>query len=414
MVNKNIIKEVVIEQNSLFKKQVDYLQRDVDISFLKTKKISIITGIRRCGKSTLLKQISKNYEKFFYLNFEDERLLNFESPDFNYLLEVFMEVYGKSNTIFFDEIQNIYGWEKFVSRLFKNGYKVYITGSSANLLSQELGTALTGRHLKKELYPFSFKEYLEYNINNEYDLNITSDRSKIKRQFNSYLKYGGFPEVVASRDRRELSQLYQDVLVKDLLVRFKIRETKSFRELALYLISNIGAPVSFNNLKKILSLNSVSSVKNYIDHLEESYLIFSLFKYDYSLKKQIRNDRKIYAIDPGMIKEVAFKFSKNSGRYLENLVFLELKRREKEVFYFQEKYECDFIIRDGLKINQAIQVTDELNYENQEREVNGLVDALKAFKLKEGLILTSDSEEEMMVDGLKIKIQPVWRWLLNY
>jgi hypothetical protein len=115
-----------------------------------------------------------------------------------------------------------------------------------------------------------------------------------------------------------------------------------------------------------------------------------------------------------MIKEVAFKFSKNSGRYLENLVFLELKRREKEVFYFQEKYECDFIIRDGLKINQAIQVTDELNYENQEREVNGLVDALKAFKLKEGLILTSDSEEEMMVDGLKIKIQPVWRWLLNY
>lgn len=414
MINKNIIKEVVVEQNALFRKQVDYLPRNVDENFLKTKKVSVITGIRRCGKSTLLKQISKNYEKFFYLNFEDERLLNFESSDFNYLLEVFMEVYGKCKIIFFDEIQNIYGWENFVSRLFKNGYKVYITGNSANLLSRELGTALTGRHLKKELYPFSFREYLEYSGNNSYDLNITSDRSKIKRQFNSYLKFGGFPEVVESKDRRDLSQLYQDVLVKDLLVRFKIRETKSFRELALHIISNIGAPISFNNLRKVLDLSSVSLVKNYIDHLEESYLIFSLFKYDYSLKKQIRNDRKIYAIDPGMIKEVAFKFSKNSGRYLENLVFLELKRREKEVFYFQQKYECDFIIRDGIKITQAIQVTDELNYENKEREIQGLIQALKSFKLKEGVLLSSDSEEEIIVDDLKIKILPVWKWLLNY
>jgi len=413
MINKNIIKEVVLEQNSLFRKDVNYLERNIDESFLKTKKVFVITGIRRCGKSTLLKQISKNYEKFFYLNFEDERLLNFESDDFNYLLEVFMELYGKCKTIFFDEIQNIYGWEKFVSRLFKNGYKVYITGSSANLLSRELGTSLTGRHLKKELYPFSFKEYLEYNGNNIYDLNITSDRSKIKRNFNNYLKYGGFPEVLESKDRRELSQLYQDVLVKDLLVRFKIRETKSFRELALYLISNIGAPISFNNLKKILDLSSVSLVKNYIDYLEESYLIFSLFKYDYSLKKQIRNDRKIYAIDPGMIKEVAFKFSKNSGRYLENLVYLELKRREKEVFYFKEKYECDFIIREGIKITQAIQVTDQLNHENKEREINGLVNALKSFKLKEGLLLTSDSEEELLVDGFKIKIIPIWKWLIR-
>jgi hypothetical protein len=197
------------------------------------------------------------------------------------------------------------------------------------------------------------------------------------------------------------------------LVRFKIRETKSFRELALYLISNIGAPISFNNLKKVLDLSSVSLVKNYIDYLEESYLIFSLFKYDYSLKKQIRNDRKIYAIDPGMIKEVAFKFSKNSGRYLENLVYLELKRREKEIFYFKEKYECDFIIREGIKITQAMQVTDELNHENKEREINGLVNALKSFKLKEGLLLTSDSEEELVVDGLKIKIIPVWKWLIS-
>jgi len=280
------------------------------------------------------------------------------------------------------------------------------------LLSRELATALTGRHLKTELYPFSFKEYLAYNNVGSYNLALTSDRAKIKRQFSNYLKYGGFPEIVDSKDRNELRQLYQDILIKDLLVRFKIREDKSFRELALYLMSNIGAQISFNNIKKILGLNSVSSVKNYVGYLEESYLLFSLFKYDYSLKKQIINDRKVYGIDSGMIQEVAFSFSKNSGRYLENLVFLELKRRLNEVFYYRNKFECDFIIRKGTKIVQAIQVTDSLNINNKDREIRGLAAALEEHGLSEGLIITSDKEGEESINGKKIKIIPVWKWLL--
>jgi uncharacterized protein len=412
MIEKSLLTEVVIEQNNLFRKDKNYLDRVIAENFVKTKKIMVIAGIRRCGKSTLLKQLSKQYDKFYYLNFEDERLLNFESSDFNHLLEIFMEIYGKCKTIFFDEIQNVFGWEKFVNRLFTEGYKVYVTGSNANLLSRELATALTGRHLKTELYPFSFKEYLAYNNVGSYNLALTSDRAKIKRQFSNYLKYGGFPEIVDSKDRNELRQLYQDILIKDLLVRFKIREDKSFRELALYLMSNIGAQISFNNIKKILGLNSVSSVKNYVGYLEESYLLFSLFKYDYSLKKQIINDRKVYGIDSGMIQEVAFSFSKNSGRYLENLVFLELKRRLNEVFYYRNKFECDFIIRKGTKIVQAIQVTDSLNINNKDREIRGLAAALEEHGLSEGLIITSDKEGEESINGKKIKIIPVWKWLL--
>lgn len=412
MINKNIIKEVVFEQNSQFRKKDIYLERFIRGDVLKTKKIFIITGIRRCGKSTLLKQLAGSYKSFYYLNFEDERLLSFKSSDFNYLLEVFIELYGEQKVIFFDEIQYVSGWEKFVGRLFSSGYKIFITGSSANLLSRELGTALTGRHLKMELYPFSFREYLRY-YQQEDSYKMTGDRAKLKKNFHQFLEYGGFPEVLESKNKEELKQLYQDVLVKDLLVRFKIRDDKAFRELVLYLLSNIGVPVSFNNLRKTLGLKSVSQVKNYVSYLEEAYLVFLLYKYDYSLGKQMINDRKIYGIDTGMIKAVSFRFSEDAGRYLENLVFLELKRREKEIYYYKDEGECDFIVRKGLKISEAIQVTTELNQVNTQREINGLLSAIKKYNLKEGLILTNDTEENRKIGDIRIKIMPIWKWLLS-
>ena len=411
--DKNRIKDVVSDQNALFKNREFYLKREIPGDYLKTKKIFIITGIRRCGKSTLLKQLADNYPNFYYFNFEDERLLEFTSEDFNSLLEVFMEIYGEQKVIFFDEIQYVAGWEKFVSRLFKEGYKVFITGSSANLLSRELATALTGRHLKTELYPFSFKEFLQYSKISYQNINLTMTRAKIKKQFKLYLEYGGFPEIVISRDKNELRQLYQDVIIKDLLVRFKIKEDKAFRELVLYLISNIGTAVSFNNLKKTLGFKSVTSVQNYLSFLEEAYLVFSLPKYDYSLRKQIINDRKIYGIDPGMIREVSFRFSENSGRFLENLVFLELKRRGREIYYYKDKRECDFLLREGLKIKSAIQVTQSLSSENRERELGGLLAAVKEYKLHQGLILTFDQAEEIIIDKVKITLKPVWQWLLE-
>lgn len=416
MMDKNLLKEIVLEQAKSFGNKKDIVYRAVTPEFLKTKKISIITGIRRCGKSTLMKQIAEEGGDFYYFNFEDERLLDFKNVDFNYLWETFLELYGERKTVFFDEIQYVIGWEKFVGRLFKEGYKVFLTGSSANLLSRELGTTLTGRHVKTELYPFSFKEWLSYAKVNPEKYLTTAERAKIKRQFNLYLEFGGFPEVVISRDKNELRQLYQDVLIKDLLVRFKIRETKSFRELVLYLISNVGSPVSFHNLKKILGFKSAASVKNYIDFLEEAYLIFSVSRYDYSIRKQIVNDRKIYGIDMGMIKEVSFSFSENDGRILENVVFLELKRRGREIYYYRDKenkQECDFLLREGRQITAAIQVTLRLDANNREREVSGLIAAMREHKLKEGIILTASESGELNLEGFKIKIKPVWQWLIE-
>nr|MBP7497665.1 ATP-binding protein [Bacteroidales bacterium] len=330
------------------------------------------------------------------------------------LLEVFYENFSETDVFFFDEIQNVKGWEKFINRLFGEGKKVFVTGSNARLLSSEFATALTGRHLKVELFPFSFKEYLSYKKFHLKEFYNTKEKAIIKKNFNQYLEYGGFPEVLKSKDKEELSQIYRDILIKDLIVRFGIKETKAFRELALYLLTNITSNISYNNLKKILAFNSVTTVKNYIDYLEESYLMFTMPKYDFSLKKQIINNRKIYTIDTGLFNAVSFSFSENRGKQLENIVFLELKRKGKEIYYHNNKYECDFIVRKGSNIQQAIQVSESVyNAYTRERELRGLAEALSVYKLNKGIILTYDEEEEIKYNGYKIMIIPIWKWLLS-
>jgi len=411
--DKNTLRLTIIEQQKQFDQPKTIIQRTVPLAAIQTKKITVITGIRRSGKSTLLKQLTAHFPKYYYFNFEDERLLDFKATDFNVLYALLLELYGDKPVFFFDEIQNMYGWEKFVRRLFAAGKKVIITGSNAKLLSSELATVLTGRHIKIELYPFSFKEFLTYHQFTFQKFYDTKAMSVIMRQFKSFLKWGGFPEVIASQNPEELKQLYQDILIKDLIVRYKIKEAKAFRELALYLLSNTTSTISFNNLKKILGFKSVSTVKNYVDYLEEAYLNFSTHKFDYSLKKQLVNDRKIYSIDTGLINEVSFLFSKNSGRLLENVVFLELKRRGQTIFYHKQKQECDFILKKGNRVTSAWQVTEALEVNNREREIAGLVEAMKQYQLSSGTILTFEQEERFTVKGCKITVLPIWRWLLQ-
>lgn len=412
--DKNTIKLVVLEQRKNFEKKIEIVARKVPKGFVESKKISVVSGIRRSGKSTLLKQISGIFDDFCYFNFEDERLLDFKSSDLNTLYEALLEVHGEQRIFFFDEIQNVYGWEKFVRRLFEDGKKIFITGSNAKLLSSELATTLSGRHLKMELYPFSFAEFLEYEKFPRKNLYDTRERGMLAKKFSHYLEYGGFPEIVTGKNKKELEQLYQDILIKDLMVRFKIRETKIFREIALYFLSNIAAPMSFNNVRAMVGVKSVTTVKNYVDFFEEAYLFFSLFKFDYSIKKQIINDRKVYSVDTGLANAVAFKFSDNIGASLENVVFIELKRREMDIFYFREKKECDFVARRGLKIVEAIQVSQSLaDTKTTERELAGLLEAMEKFKLKTGLIITESQEEERKINGKKIKIVPAWKWLLE-
>ena len=411
--DKNLIKEIIIDQRALFEKK-EFVTRIFPQNFLTTKKISVITGIRRSGKSTLLRQISKNLPDFCYMNFEDERMLDFTYRDFNVMHEAFLELYGEQKNYFFDEIQNIFGWEKFVRRLLEAGKKIFVTGSNAKLLSSELATTLSGRHIKFELYPFSFDEFLQFHKVKVKKNQTTEEKSLLQRHLQQYMEFGGFPEIVDGGDQEELKQLYQDVLIKDLLVRFKIREAKGFRDVALFLLSNISVSVSYNNIRKLLGIKSVTSVKNYVDFFEEAYLFYSLFKFDYSVKKQIINDRKIYCVDTGIANAVAFRFSENRGRNIENVVFIELKRRRADIFYYKEKKECDFLVRKGIKVVQAIQVTQTLNNaKTEKRELEGLLQVMEKFSLKTGLIITQDQEEERKIDGKKISIVPLWKWLLE-
>src|SRR3989338_7004363 len=387
------LEDVVVDQWQGFKNKDKGISRAVDMEkYLKTKQITVISGIRRSGKSTLLAQFSKNYENYYYINFEDERLVDFKVRDFANLMLVFKMMYS-ARVIFMDEVQNIKGWERFVRRLYEEGFKIFVTGSNAKLLSSELATHLTARYFKIELYPFSFVEFLNFN---KVDVIGHGSDSKVEiiKYFDEYARTGGFPEMVKYQDVEFLKRIYEDVLYKDLLVRFKIRDVEAFKQLAGYLFSNFTKAISYNSLKNMLGFKSAMSVKNYVNYLQESYLFFSIYKYDYSLKKQFISDKKIYAIDNGLRNAVSFAVSDDRGRLLENMIFLELKRRGYEVYFFKGKGECDFVLKEKNKITTAIQVSEVLDESNKEREINGLREAMTQFHLKNGIMITKSQDYE--------------------
>jgi hypothetical protein len=317
-----------------------------------------------------------------------------------------------SKTIFLDEIQNVEKWERFVRRIFEEGYKIFVTGSNAKLLSSELATHLTGRYYKIELYPFSFAEFLKLN-KVEHKLITSEKESKILKNFDNYLATGGFPEYVKNKNDESLKQIFEDILYRDILTRFRIREVKNFKMLVNYLFANFTGETNYNSLKNLLNFKSTTTVKNYVEFMRESYLVFELFKYDYSLKKQYVSNKKIYVIDNGMRNTVAFSISKDSGKLLENLIFLELIRRGGKIYYYRGKNECDFILKEKTKIKAAFQVTKNINRNNEKRELDGLLEAMEKFNLKTGLIITESQEEERKINGKKIKIVPAWKWLLE-
>lgn len=414
--DKTKLKEIIREYNTqtldsglIIRESFDKLKAS-----LKNPFVIIISGIRRAGKSTLLKQL-KSENSGYYLNFDDDRLIKFKVEDFQDLYEAFTELYGDKDIFYFDEVQNVSGWERFVRRLHDNKKKVFVTGSNASLLSRELGTHLTGRHLELKLFPFSFREFLELKglKRDKESAYLTGIKAKIKTYFEEYFINGGFPEYLSTHDREYLKTLYENILYRDIMARYKLTNDKLLKELVYLATTNISKEISFNSLKKLLNMGSSTTVKDYFDHLENSYLIFLLPKFDYSLKKQIYSNKKVYLIDTAMAIHLGYRTSKDLGKLLENLVFIELKRRGKEVYYYREKNECDFVVKDGLKIREAIQVTYVLEEDNEKREINGLLEAMEKLKLKEGIILTHDQQSEKKIGKKKIKIIPVWKWLLD-
>lgn len=420
--DKRVLKELMQEQYSLLWEREQGVVREClsDISkFIKMPHIVVISGLRRCGKSTLLLQIIHSFyrEPVYYFNFEDERLTDFTAEDFNNLFELNIELYGKSKVFFFDEIQNIANWEMFVRRMHDSGYKIFVTGSNASLLSREIGTRLTGRYMPIELYPFSFQEYLTFKgvVVGEESLALTTERAGIKRRFNEYLKNGGLPEYVKYRQRDIITSLYNDIIFRDIAARYDIKEIKSLRDLSIYLLSNSGTLVSFNRLKEMLGLGSVNTVKSFMEYLENSFLISTVPRFSYSIRKQIMNPKKIYGIDNGILNFASFRFSENKGKFLENLVFVELKRRKKEIFYYKTRkgLEVDFLLKEGTRIKELIQVTQSVGREDvRNRELNALLMAMQELNVSKSYILTEDNEEEIILNRKKIIIMPVYKWLL--
>jgi len=411
MFNLAKLEEIVNDQREVFHGKDKGVERLIDFDrYIKTKQIVILSGIRRSGKSTLLKQFSDKLQgDFYYINFDDERLIDFDVSDFDSLLTVWKKSHQSKN-ILIDEIQNIEKWERFIRRIYEEGYKIFITGSNAKLLSSELSTHLTGRYFKIEVYPFSFKECLIFN-NIDFKKASSSNRIKIMKAFDDYLVSGGFPDFIKYKDEEFLKRTYEDVVYKDIITRFGIKEVASFRRVSSFVFSNFTKKIGYKKIAENLEIKSPISVRDYIGFLQESYLIFELFKYDYSLKKQFVSDKKAYVIDNGMRSVVSFSFSEDKGRLLENLIYIELRRRGRNVFFDKGKNECDFLIEEKGKIIEAIQVCYSLNDGNQEREVAGLVESLKKNNLKKGTIINYSDEKVINYDGFTVNIIPAINFL---
>jgi len=361
--------------------------------------VKIFTGIRRSGKSTTMLQIARRYPFYHYLSFEDPRLSAFEVEDFFKLEKIFRRK-GKSEMFFFDEIQNVEGWEKYVRVLQDSKQKVIVTGSNAKILSRELGTSLTGRQISYEVYPFSYKEYLAH-----------SDRIAGIESFSDYLLHGGMPDFLNTKNSEVLFALFNDLIYRDIVVRYGLRNPKIVKELGVFLATNAGKEFSYNNLARTFDLGSSNTVASYISYFEDAYLFFTVPRFSYSLKQQAKNPKKIYGIDTGLITHLSMSFSKDRGRLLENLVFIHLKRLGKEVSYYRQKGECDFIVSKNRKVDMAVQVCYDLNSDNYNREVNGLTEALDELGLSEGFIFTYNQRDDLRRDGKRIVLLPVWEWM---
>lgn len=378
------------------------LARDVGLinrNFLETFKpssshIEVISGIRRSGKSTLMRQIVKKYfENVAYFNFEDSRVFGFEVGDFSKLDEVMGE---EIEAYFFDEIQNVEGWEIFVRQLHERGEKVFVTGSNASLLSREMGTRLTGRYLRHEVFPFSYQEYL-----------VFLELEDSLENFSKYLIKGGFPEFLRDQNPEILQMLLKDILFRDIAVRYGIKNTRTLMDIALFLVSNIGKEVSFNGLRKTFNVGSPTTVSDYLSWMEDSYLLFFLPRFSWSSKSISKNPKKVYCIDNGFAKSNSLSFTKDKGRLFENLVYLNLRKKYQKLFYFKDRRECDFVVFEGSVCKWLIQVTEKIHPDNRDREVEGLVEAMIFFEMDEGFILTLEQNDRLVVNERSIIIQDI-------
>ena len=357
-----------------------------------------ITGVRRCGKSTVMRQwIRGRREPWFYVNFESPLLTQFEVRD-TVRLDALIEKSG-AKRLFFDEVDQFAGWEKYVRQKLDEGFHVCISGSNASLLEGELGTKLTGRHVSKELFPFSYAEYLKF----------TKERP-CARSVRAYAQDGGFPRYLQTREEVVLQELFDDIVYRDVIVHNKIRDANAVRELAAYLVENVGCRFTATKMLKPLGVASASTITQWCDWIEKAYLFFFVPIFSDSEKSRLLNPKKVYCVDTGLEYAVSSRRIPNDGARFENLVYLALRRRTKDISYFDDDGECDFILRNRHAVTAAVQACIRLTDEDRDREIEGLLKAMDALSLSSGTIVTEDQRDRLVFGKRRIDIVPFCDW----
>lgn len=392
--------------------------------WLDSNLIKVVLGPRRAGKSVFSLMLLKD-RPFMYFNFDDEVLSSAGGIATDELMKELHAAYGGDvKTILFDEIQNLPSWELFANRLHRIGYNLVLTGSNAQLLSKELATHLTGRHMPIEMLPFDFNEFLlakKFKIDAEYG-SLPEQRGELLNLMENYLQSGGFPEVVVNNvDPKDYLDVLLDAsLFKDVVKRHRVKFSTQIGNLAAHLINNFANLYTVRKLLKALNLRSATTIEKYINYLEEAYLIFSLRRYSPKSLERIKSPRKVYAVDNGFVSAKAIQHSPDKGKLMENLVFTELVKRgvkpNRELFYYKTRNdrEVDFVVKKGTEVTELIQVCYEsINSDVEQRETKALFEASGELKVKKLIVLTWDEKREVKKDGNVIQFKPLWEWLLD-
>ena len=419
----------------------EMVSRELALPTSPTQVISVV-GVRRCGKTYLLlntmKQLLGELKKdnIVYVNFEHERLRNLDAGDLEELLvaqrEIFEPEEAKQTYVFLDEIQNVRDWDKWVRRIHdERRFRIFITGSSSKLLSREIATSLRGRCLSFTLYPFSFAEFLKakkYLLESLAEIQYSEEKGKVLKLLREYMEFGGFPEVVLQEDEetknRLLSSYFETIFYKDIVERYGVKNLALLDDFLRYAINNFSSYLSLTKIEKYFKSTGVKCSKktlaNFLKYSGAVFLLFPLEIFSYKIKERMQYPRKIYCVDTGIVNRFTPKISENLGRLAENVVYLELRRRFEppthEISYWRDRQlgEVDFVVKEGLRVKRLVQVCwDPTDGETRKREVRGLLKAMEEFKLREGLVLTEDLEEEGKVGGRRILYKPLWKWLLE-
>jgi len=375
----------------------------------------VVMGVRRSGKSTLAHRALQDYT-YGYLNFDDEVLSKISAEHLPTLLQYVYQAYGDVKYLMLDEVQNVEGWHLFVNKLLRNGLHVVLTGSNSKLLSKELATHLTGRYAKVELFPFSFKEYIAFK-KVVADSKTTKGKGLLLKAFDDYKTLGGFPDIIKGEDAKTyVSALFDSIIMRDIFYRHSIKYSKTFKDVALYLIDNFGREVSYNRIKKIFALGSENTAKNYTSYLEEAYLVLTLQKFSFKKQESLRY-RKVYLVDTVFASVLSNSFSANSGFVLENMVYLELLRHrnsnQTEIYYYKQQHEVDFVVVKNRKVVELIQVCKNISYpKTLNREVRALLEASEVLKCKKLTIIAEVGRNSITVENKTISLLPITEWLL--